>query len=131
MHESTVSRVTSNKYLQCERGLFELRYFFTSAIQATEGGEAVSASAVRDRIARLIAAEPPHDTLSDDKLVDLLRGEGLRHRAAHRRQVPGGDEHRLVGSAPPRETAGGGGLRFGGTRVREYCWSAEPIGDRQ
>ena len=77
MHESTVSRVTSNKYLQCERGLFEFRYFFTSAIQATEGGDAVSASAVRDRIARLIAAEPPHDTLSDDKLVDLLRGEGF------------------------------------------------------
>ena len=77
MHESTVSRVTSNKYLQCERGLFELRYFFTSAIQSADGGDAVSASAVRDRIARLIAAEPPHETLSDDKLVDMLRAEGF------------------------------------------------------
>ncbi|WP_419816436.1 RNA polymerase factor sigma-54 [Glacieibacterium sp.] len=77
MHESTVSRVTSNKYLQCERGLFELKYFFTSAIQSADGGDAVSASAVRDRIARLIGAEPPHDTLSDDRLVEMLRGEGF------------------------------------------------------
>ena len=77
MHESTVSRVTSNKYLGCDRGLFELKYFFTSAIQASDGGDAVSAKAVQDRIARLIAAEPPQVPLSDDKLVDLLRGEGF------------------------------------------------------
>ncbi len=57
MHESTVSRVTSNKYVQCERGLFELRYFFTSGIGSSEGGEAASAHTVKDRIARLIAAE--------------------------------------------------------------------------
>ncbi len=77
MHESTISRVTSNKYLQCERGLFELRYFFTSAIQSTGGGDAVSASTVRDRIARLIAAESPDETLSDDKLVEVLNAEGF------------------------------------------------------
>ncbi len=77
MHESTVSRVTSNKYLQCERGLFELRYFFTSAIQATGGGDAVSASTVRDRIARLIAGESPDETLSDDRLVEVLNAEGF------------------------------------------------------
>ena len=76
MHESTVSRVTSNKYVQCERGLFELRYFFTSGIASADGGEASSALAVKDRIARLIAAEPA-DTYSDDRLVDLLRAEGF------------------------------------------------------
>ncbi|WP_310498603.1 RNA polymerase factor sigma-54 [Sandarakinorhabdus sp.] len=75
MHESTVSRVTSNKYLLCERGLFELKYFFTSGVQGADG-EATSALAVKDRIARLIAAEGD-DTLSDDKLVDLLQGEGF------------------------------------------------------
>lgn len=77
MHESTVSRVTSNKYLQCERGLFELKYFFTSGIQSNDGSEAASALAVKDRIARLIAAEPAAAPLSDDKLVDLLQAEGF------------------------------------------------------
>ena len=76
LHESTVSRVTSNKYLQCERGLFELKYFFTSGIAAADGGEAVSAEAVKSRIAKLIADEGA-DVLSDDKLVELLRGEGF------------------------------------------------------
>ncbi len=77
MHESTVSRVTSNKYLQCERGLFELKYFFTSGIASNDGGEASSALAVKDRIARLIAAESAAVPLSDDKLVDLLQAEGF------------------------------------------------------
>jgi len=76
MHESTVSRVTSNKYLQCERGLFELRYFFTSGIGSNDGGEASSALSVKDRIGRLIAAEG-EDTLSDDQLVTILKGEGF------------------------------------------------------
>ncbi len=77
MHESTVSRVTSNKYLECERGLFELKYFFTSGIASNDGGEAASALAVKDRIARLIAAESASVPLSDDKLVDLLQAEGF------------------------------------------------------
>lgn len=76
MHESTVSRVTSNKYIQCERGLFELRYFFTSGIGSSDGGEASSALAVKDRIARLIAGESD-ETLSDDKLVEVLQREGF------------------------------------------------------
>jgi RNA polymerase sigma-54 factor len=76
MHESTVSRCTSNKYLQCERGLYELRYFFTSGVGSSDGGEASSALAVKDRIARLIAAETD-DTLSDDKLVEILQKEGF------------------------------------------------------
>jgi RNA polymerase sigma-54 factor len=77
MHESTVSRVTSNKYLSCDRGLFELKYFFTSGIQGTDGGDAVSAEAVKSQIARLIAAEAPNEILSDDKLVDLLKARGF------------------------------------------------------
>lgn len=77
MHESTVSRVTSNKYLSCERGLFELKYFFTSGIQSSDGSDAVSAHAVKDRIKLLITAESPDDILSDDKLVDVLNAEGF------------------------------------------------------
>ena len=76
MHESTVSRVTSNKYLLCERGLHELKYFFTSGIAAADGGEAVSAEAVKSHIARLIAEEG-NDILSDDKLVELLNTRGF------------------------------------------------------
>jgi RNA polymerase sigma-54 factor len=77
MHESTVSRVTSNKYLSCDRGLFELKYFFTSGIQSSEGGDAVSAEAVKSHIRTLIAAEAPGGILSDDQLVDLLRAKGF------------------------------------------------------
>jgi RNA polymerase sigma-54 factor len=77
MHESTVSRVTSNKYLSCDRGLFELKYFFTSGIQSSEGGDAVSAEAVKSHIKTLIAAEEPNAILSDDQLVDLLRAKGF------------------------------------------------------
>lgn len=80
MHESTVSRVTSNKYLSCERGLFELKYFFTSGIRATgdaAAGESVSAEAVKSRIRALIAEEEPARILSDDQLVERLRAEGL------------------------------------------------------
>jgi len=76
MHESTISRVTSNKYLMCERGLHELKYFFTSGVAASDGGDNVSAEAVKSQIAKLIAAEGD-DILSDDKLVDLLKDRGF------------------------------------------------------
>ncbi|NIJ09119.1 RNA polymerase sigma-54 factor [Sphingomonas vulcanisoli] len=76
MHESTVSRVTSNKYLSCARGLYELKYFFTSGVASADGGEAVSAEAVKSEIAKLIAAEGD-DILSDDKLVELLNAKGF------------------------------------------------------
>ncbi len=76
MHESTVSRVTSNKYLFCERGLYELKYFFTSGVAASDGGDAVSAEAVKSHIRTLISAEG-ENILSDDKLVDLLREMGF------------------------------------------------------
>ena len=77
MHESTVSRVTSNKYIATPRGLYELKYFFTSAIPASAGGDAHSAEAVRDRIRGLIQSEPPAGTLSDERIVELLRREGV------------------------------------------------------
>jgi RNA polymerase sigma-54 factor len=77
MHESTVSRVTSNKYLACDRGLFELKYFFTSGIQSSDGGEAVSAEAVKSHIKTLIGAEDPGAILSDDQLVEMLRARGF------------------------------------------------------
>lgn len=77
MHESTVSRVTTNKFMATPRGLFELKYFFTSAIQGADGQAAHSAEAVRYRIKALIDAEKPDDILSDDKLVEILRAEGI------------------------------------------------------
>jgi len=77
MHESTVSRVTSNKYLTCKRGTFELKYFFTSGIASTDGEGAVSAETVKAEIRALCDAESPDDILSDDKLVELLRAKGF------------------------------------------------------
>jgi RNA polymerase sigma-54 factor len=78
MHESTVSRVTSNKYMSTPRGIFELKYFFTSAISASShSGEAHSSASVRHRIRQLIDAEVPQSILSDDKLVEYLRRDGI------------------------------------------------------
>jgi RNA polymerase sigma-54 factor len=76
MHESTVSRVTSNKYMATPRGIYELKYFFTSSIAATDGGDALSAEAVRFRIKALILAEGD-DVLSDERIVDILVKEGI------------------------------------------------------
>jgi RNA polymerase sigma-54 factor len=77
MHESTVSRVTANKYMATSRGIFELKYFFTSAIAAADGGEAHSAEAVRHRIKQMIDGESGRDVLSDDTIVDKLREAGI------------------------------------------------------
>ena len=77
MHESTVSRVTSNKYLSCPRGTFELKYFFTSGVGSVDGEGGASASAVKASIKTLIDAEDPKAILSDDTLVDLLKGKGF------------------------------------------------------
>jgi RNA polymerase sigma-54 factor len=77
VHESTVSRVTANKYLASPRGFFELKFFFSVAIASAGGGEAHSAQAVRDRIRALIAAEPPGKPLSDDVLVKQLQADGI------------------------------------------------------
>src|SRR3546814_3503798 len=85
MHESTVSRVTSNKYLSCARGLFELKYFFSSGIAATDGGGAVSAEAVKSRIRALIEAEDAQAILSDEAIAQKRAAEG--HDIARRTLV--------------------------------------------
>lgn len=77
MHESTVSRVTANKYIMTPRGLFELKYFFTTAIGATEAGQAHSSEAVRHQIKELIDAETAKNILSDDRIVEILRSDGV------------------------------------------------------
>ena len=77
MHESTVSRVTSNKYMSTPRGVFELKYFFTSAIASADGEEAHSSEAVRHRIRQLIEAETASAVLSDDKIVEQLKRDGI------------------------------------------------------
>ncbi|WP_353642861.1 RNA polymerase factor sigma-54 [Mesorhizobium sp. WSM2239] len=77
MHESTVSRVTSNKYMRTPRGVFELKYFFTVAIASSQGGDAHSAEAVRHRIKGIIAAESADDVLSDDDIVGKLKQTGI------------------------------------------------------
>ena len=77
MHESTVSRVTANKYIATPRGTFELKYFFTTAIAGTGGGESHSAEAVRHRIRAMVEAEDPEAVLSDDAIVVRLRQEGV------------------------------------------------------
>lgn len=75
MHESTVSRVTSNKYVATPRGLFEMKYFFTTALGSTSGGEDHSAEAVRHRIKQMIDAESPDAILSDDTIAEALKKE--------------------------------------------------------
>jgi len=74
LHESTVSRVTTQKYISTERGIFELKFFFSNAVGGGEGSSAVS---VRERLRRLIEAETAATVLSDDQIVEILRGEGI------------------------------------------------------
>lgn len=77
MHESTVSRVTTNKYVATPRGVYELKYFFTSAIPSAGGGASHSAESVRFRIRMLIDGETVEEILSDDRVVEILLGEGV------------------------------------------------------
>jgi RNA polymerase sigma-54 factor len=77
LHESTVSRVTSNKYIATPRGTYELKYFFTTAINATGGGDSHSAESIRHRIRAMVDAETIADILSDDAIVAMLRSEGV------------------------------------------------------
>ncbi len=101
MHESTVSRVTSNKYLHCARGLFDLKYFFSSGV-ASADGDGASAEAVKAAIKSLIDAETADDILSDDTLVDLLKEKGFdiaRRTVAKYREAMG------IGSSVQRRRA--------------------------
>ena len=77
LHESTVSRVTASKYIATPRGTFELKYFFTTAIASSAGGESHSAESVRQRIRAMVNAEAADDILSDDAIVAALRREGV------------------------------------------------------
>ncbi len=77
LHESTISRVAAGKVLACDQGTFELRYFFTSAIQSVSGGEGFSSVAVQDRIRTMVDGEEARRTLSDDRLVSMLQAEGI------------------------------------------------------
>ncbi|CAK0767514.1 RNA polymerase sigma-54 factor [Azospirillaceae bacterium] len=77
MHESTISRVTTNKFMSTPRGVFELKYFFSASIQGAGGCAAHSAEAVRFRIKALIDAESSDDVLSDDRIVEILREDGI------------------------------------------------------
>jgi RNA polymerase sigma-54 factor len=77
MHESTVSRVTSNKYMATPRGLFELKYFFTVSIASAAGGDAHSAEAVRFKIKQMIDQESVEDVLSDDAIVLRLKAANI------------------------------------------------------
>ncbi|MEO0360588.1 MAG: RNA polymerase sigma-54 factor, partial [Pseudomonadota bacterium] len=77
MHESTVSRVTANKQLFCARGAFPMKFFFTQGLAAVDGGDAVSALTVQHRIKALVEKENPEKPLSDDKLVERLRADGV------------------------------------------------------
>ncbi len=75
MHESTVSRVTSNKYVHTPQGIFELKYFFNSSIQGADGD--LASEAVKSKIKQLVSSEDPKKPFSDQKLVDLLKAEGV------------------------------------------------------
>ena len=102
LHESTVSRVTSNKYLSCSRGLFELKYFFSSGIAGADGETGMSAEAIKNRIKQLIDAEDGDAILSDDTLVEMLVKEGCpiaRRTVAKYREAMG------IGSSVQRRRA--------------------------
>ena len=110
MHESTVSRVTSNKYMATPRGTYELKYFFTTAIaSSTAGGDSHSAESVRQRIKDMIAAEAPKSILSDDAIVENLKGEGIeiaRRTVAKYREslnIPSSIQRRRIAQSETRQ----------------------------
>jgi RNA polymerase sigma-54 factor len=77
MHESTISRVTTNKYMHTPRGIFEFRYFFSSHVSGTDGTE-LSSTAIRAKIRKLVAAEEPDKPLSDNRIAEILSEEGVQ-----------------------------------------------------
>ncbi|WP_203141726.1 RNA polymerase factor sigma-54 [Marinobacter mangrovi] len=102
MHESTISRVTTQKYMHTPRGIFELKYFFSSHVSTNEGGEC-SSTAIRAMIKKLVAAETPKKPLSDSKIAALLGDQGIqvaRRTVAKYREAmhipPSNERKRLV-----------------------------------
>jgi RNA polymerase sigma-54 factor len=110
MHESTVSRVTSSKYMQTPRGTFELKYFFTSAIASAGSGDAHSSQAVKHRIKELIDNESPRRVLSDDKIVAILLDEGID--IARRTVAKYREAMRIPSSVQRRRSKNAGASRF-------------------
>lgn len=108
MHESTVSRVTANKFLSCERGVFEMKFFFTAGLSAVAGGDTVSAAAVRHRIKRLIDQEDCAAVLSDERIATILKQDGVdvaRRTVAKYREamnIPGSSQRRRMKAAALR-----------------------------
>ena len=108
VHESTVSRATAHKFIQTPRGLFEMKYFFTTAIASSEPGHAHSAESVRQRIRQMIAEEDPAEVLSDDLIVERLREADIvvaRRTVAKYRdslRIPSSVERRKMKTAPLR-----------------------------
>ena len=102
MHESTVSRATTQKFVLTPQGLYELKYFFSSQLASDGDKEAASSTAIRAVIKRLIAAEPPQKPLSDNKLTQLLEAEGYkvaRRTVAKYREglgIPGSSERKQL-----------------------------------
>ena len=99
MHESTISRVTTQKYMHTPNGIFEFKYFFSSHVSTTEGG-ACSATAIRAIIKKLMAAENPAKPLSDSKIADLLMKQGIK---VARRTVTKYREAMLIPSSNERK----------------------------
>ncbi|HBB39965.1 MAG: RNA polymerase sigma-54 factor [Nitrospirae bacterium CG18_big_fil_WC_8_21_14_2_50_70_55] len=100
MHESTISRVTCNKYLHCERGIFELKYFFSNSIKSTHGDD-LSAVYVKNRLREILAAEDPCHCLSDQALAQLLAEEGIK--IARRTVAKYRDELKILPAASRRQ----------------------------
>ena len=78
LHESTVSRVTNNKFIATPRGIYELKYFFSHGLTRSDGEEATSAEAVRHRIKQMVNDESLDAILSDDQIVEKLRQDGIK-----------------------------------------------------
>ncbi|MFK4205033.1 RNA polymerase factor sigma-54 [Acinetobacter junii] len=101
LHESTVSRVTTNKYMLTPRGLFELKYFFSSHVGTTSGGEA-SSTAIRAMIKKLVSNENPRKPLSDNAIAEMLKKEGIevaRRTVAKYREslhIPSSSERKVL-----------------------------------
>ena len=100
-HESTISRVTSNKYVYTPKGLFEIKFFFSSKIQGSQGNEDLAGEAVKSKIKRLIAEENPQKPLSDQKIVKLLQEDGV---SIARRTVAKYREALGIGSSSQRRS---------------------------
>ena len=100
MHESTISRVTTNKYMHTPRGVFEFKFFFSSHL-SSDSGEDQSSTSVRAKIRKMIAAENPAKPLSDSKVMNLLKDEGI---SVARRTVAKYREAMSISSSSERRT---------------------------